>query len=213
VDPFHERLTRIALEVAADHGFVLAGGYAVAAHGIVTRISDDVDLFTNQAGGPRKARDVVADAYRADGIAVSLDMRVDNEDFARLLVTDEEGQHSKVELGRDWRAHRPVMLDIGPVLHPDDAVAAKMTALFGRMLPRDFIDVDAAVAAGYDRDRLIELAIERDPGFNRPMFAVSLRSLSGYADEEFALYGRGPDEVAGLRVRFREWREELEGTR
>ncbi|MFL6072953.1 MAG: nucleotidyl transferase AbiEii/AbiGii toxin family protein [Mycobacteriales bacterium] len=213
MDPFHERLTRIALEVAAGHGFVLAGGYAVAAHGIVTRISDDVDLFTNQAGGPRKARDAVADAYRADGIAVSLDMRVDNEDFARLLVTDEEGQHSKVELGRDWRAHQPVILDVGPVLHPDDAVAAKTTALFGRALPRDFIDVDAAVLAGYSRDRLIDLATERDPGFNRPMFAVMLRTLDTISDKPFALYGRGPDEVAGLRVRFREWREELEGTR
>jgi hypothetical protein len=213
VDPFHERLTRIALEVAADHGFVLAGGYAVAAHGIVTRISEDVDLFTNQAGGPRKARDLVADACRADGIAVSLDMRVDNDDFARLLVTDEEGQHSKVELGRDWRAHLPVMLDIGPVLHPDDAVAAKMIALFARALPRDFIDVDAAVSSGYDRDRLIDLAIERDPGFNRPMFAVSLGTLDAISDKPFARYGRGPGEVAGLRARFREWREELEGAR
>jgi hypothetical protein len=33
---------------------------------------------------------------------------------------------------------------IGPVLHPDDAVANKMRALYGRAEARDFVDVDAA---------------------------------------------------------------------
>jgi len=31
MDPFHERLARVALEVAATYGFALAGGYAVQA--------------------------------------------------------------------------------------------------------------------------------------------------------------------------------------
>jgi hypothetical protein len=32
MDPFHERLARIALDAAASYGFCLAGGYAVQAH-------------------------------------------------------------------------------------------------------------------------------------------------------------------------------------
>jgi hypothetical protein len=44
MDPFHERLARLALEAAADYGFCLAGGYAVQAHGFVDRVSKDVDL-------------------------------------------------------------------------------------------------------------------------------------------------------------------------
>lgn len=43
MDPFHERLARVALDTAARYGFCLAGGYAVQAHGFVERVSKDVD--------------------------------------------------------------------------------------------------------------------------------------------------------------------------
>jgi hypothetical protein len=33
MDPFHERLARLALDAAEPYGFALAGGYAVQAHG------------------------------------------------------------------------------------------------------------------------------------------------------------------------------------
>ena len=50
------------------------------------------------------------------------------------------------------RAKEPVRISIGPVLHPDDAVANKMGALYERALARDFIDIDAALRSGrYDR--------------------------------------------------------------
>jgi 2-polyprenyl-6-methoxyphenol hydroxylase-like FAD-dependent oxidoreductase len=44
------------------------------------------------------------------------------------------GEPDKVEVAADWRSHEPVTLDIGPVLHADDAVANKMAALYGRAL-------------------------------------------------------------------------------
>jgi hypothetical protein len=51
------------------------------------------------------------------------------------------------------------------VAHADDAVAGKMCALFGRALPRDFLDVDAALMSGqYTREQLLELAAEADRG-------------------------------------------------
>ena len=61
-------------------------------------------------------------AYRDDGLTVDLERRYDT--FARLTVTD--GSHtSKVELGVDWRANEPILMAVGPVLHPDDAFANK----------------------------------------------------------------------------------------
>jgi len=35
MDPFHERLARVALDEAGAFGFALAGGYAVQAHGFL----------------------------------------------------------------------------------------------------------------------------------------------------------------------------------
>jgi len=48
VDPRHATIAKIALGVAGDYGFALAGGYAVSAHGMGARPSGDVDLFTDR---------------------------------------------------------------------------------------------------------------------------------------------------------------------
>ena len=46
MDNLHHRLIRIGLDALADDfGYALAGGYAVQAHHVVHRVSDDVDLF------------------------------------------------------------------------------------------------------------------------------------------------------------------------
>lgn len=70
-----------------------------------------------------EAVDAVAAAYRA------ADLTVEGEKsggvFARFAVADEQGHTAKAELGCDWRARPPAVLEIGPVLHPDDAVANK----------------------------------------------------------------------------------------
>ena len=72
------------------------------------------------------------------------------------------------------RARSPVLLDVGPVLHPDDAVAGKMDALFNRWAPRDFLDVDAILASGrYTPQQLLAVAREHNPGFAPAMFAES----------------------------------------
>jgi hypothetical protein len=51
MDPFHERLARVALDAIGSFGFALAGGYAVQAHGFLDRMSADVDLFAQASAG------------------------------------------------------------------------------------------------------------------------------------------------------------------
>jgi hypothetical protein len=55
MDAVHLRLAEIGLRVAGRYGFALAGGYAVQAHGILERPSEDVNLFT-RLGAPRRLR-------------------------------------------------------------------------------------------------------------------------------------------------------------
>ena len=135
----HLRLAQLALRVAGRYGFALAGGYAVQAHGLLTRPSEDVDLFTawERRDDFTVAVDAVIDAYQADGYAVEVTQRF--ETFARLAVTDpaQPDQPYKVELAANWRARPPVTMDIGPVLHADDVVAGKMSALYTRAEPRN----------------------------------------------------------------------------
>lgn len=50
MEPRHRAIAEIALAAAASYGLALAGGYAVRAHGMGSRRSGDVDLFTDWVG-------------------------------------------------------------------------------------------------------------------------------------------------------------------
>ncbi|MEV4495555.1 nucleotidyl transferase AbiEii/AbiGii toxin family protein [Micromonospora arborensis] len=209
MDPFHERLARTGLGAADRYGFALAGGYAVQAAGLLERPSEDVDLFT--AWDRRReftaAVTAVVHAYRDDGLTVETERQYDT--FARLAVTDGV-RVSKVELGVDWRANEPILMAIGPVLHPDDAVANKMSALYGRAFARDFIDIDATLRSGrYTRENLLALVQRADRGFDRRVFADALGQAALLDPEDFAQYGVTGRALDDLRNRFAEWRRDL----
>jgi hypothetical protein len=212
VDPVHLRLAEIGLRVAGRYGFALAGGYAVQAHGILDRPSEDVDLFTawERRDEFTVAARAVVDAFTTAGYTVEVTQQFDT--FARLAVTDPAvpDRPYKVELAANWRALPPVMMDIGPVLHIDDVVAGKMSALFTRAEPRDFLDIDAAVTTGrYTRDQILELAEQADAGFDRQILADLFAMLERYPDRRFAAYDAGPAQIASMRERFAQWREEI----
>lgn len=205
VEPFQARVAQLALRAAAAQGFALAGGNALAAHGLLSRPTEDVDLFTPQPGGPGRVLDAVQAALVADGFEVQV-VRSPAEhggEFAQLQVS-RDGRTTQLDLGRDWRAREVVTLEVGPVLHLDDAVGAKVTALLGRGLPRDYLDVAAALDR-FSRPRLLELAFERDPGLRVVDVALAMRRLDRLSDVPFEQYGLRPQDVTALRARFGDW--------
>lgn len=101
-------------------------------------------------------------------------------------------------------------MEIGPVLHSDDVMAGKMDALYNRAAARDFIDIDAALASGrYTLAALCQLAREADDGFDEGLFAQMLGRIDRLDEDDFADYGLSPSDVAELRARAHDWREEL----
>jgi Nucleotidyl transferase AbiEii toxin, Type IV TA system len=65
----HRRVAEIALETAAPYGFALGGGNALIAHGLIDRLTQDVDVFTNEEHGVESAASAVESALRAAGFA------------------------------------------------------------------------------------------------------------------------------------------------
>ncbi len=55
VSDLHRRVASAALAAAAEHGFALGGGNALLAHGVITRPTQDVDLFTDKERGVEAA--------------------------------------------------------------------------------------------------------------------------------------------------------------
>lgn len=205
LDPFQAEVARTALAATETLSFALAGGNALVAHGLLSRPTQDVDLFTTTSGGPGLAVELVASALRALGLVVASEVAPDGE-FARLHVSD-AGRAVVVDLARDWRAHPPVRMSVGLVLHRDDAVSSKVGAMVGRGLPRDFIDVAAALPH-YDRATLLRLLFERDPGLRPEDVALAVRQLDLLKDEDFAPYGLDPAAVEQVRHRLSAWPRE-----
>ncbi len=116
----HRAIAEIALSAGGPYSLALAGGYAVAAHGMGSRPSGDVDLFLDwhRRGEFDLMVTVVIAAIEAARMEVSVVAR--GETFARLLVTGPApaSEPDKVELAADWRAHDPVLLEIGPSCTP-----------------------------------------------------------------------------------------------
>jgi predicted nucleotidyltransferase component of viral defense system len=208
MDVFQARLAQIALDAIGDRGFVLGGGHAVQLHGVAARQSEDIDLFSADRGRPAEVEADVVAAFRRHQLTVTVTRRT--PDLVQMMVTGPVGETCKVDLGIFWRAREPVVLDIGPVLHPDDAAAGKMDALYNRWAPRDFLDVYAIhLSSRYNRRQLEALLKEHNPGFDQAMFAESLGFLTRIPDREFEAYGADKEHVAAMRAYFAEWQHEL----
>ena len=69
-ETFYRDVAKVALTVATKHGFVLGGGVAWLVNGLVDRPTEDVDLFTDTAGGVAAAAGEVTAALTAAGYRV-----------------------------------------------------------------------------------------------------------------------------------------------
>lgn len=176
------------------------------AHGLVDRETLDVDMFTPDADISALATAVI-DALRRDGLSVVVETA--GPTYVRLTVEEPAGRACKVELARDARIRPPVTLDVGPVLDVEEVAADKVLALFGRAAARDFVDV-VALRRRFAPERLLDLAAEKDPGFDVGHFVRALRSLSRYEDDDFTALGVSARDIAALREAVDGWARELD---
>jgi hypothetical protein len=112
MDPLQERLARIGLQVIGRRGFVLGGGHAIELHGMGTRPSEDIDLFSPERGSPDAVADDLPDAYLREGLAVTVRLRT--ADLVQMEVTGTQDQSCMVDLGVFWRHARPSCLRPAP---------------------------------------------------------------------------------------------------
>jgi hypothetical protein len=213
LDTLHGRIASIALRAAARFGFALGGGNALIAHGVVDRLTRDVDLVTDQETGVVAAKGPVEEALRWEGFAVQRrdwanglsDLFPDWEEAAAdWHVTAPNGRRTDLELVQFDRSREPVLMDVGPVLHLEDAAGNKVCALAGRVEPRDYVDT-AALLGRWSPAKLIGFARRLDSGLKDREYAAAAQRLDRMPDEKFTPFGLTGQAVAALRERFAVW--------
>jgi hypothetical protein len=160
---------------------MLAGGYAIRAHGLTERPSGDLDLATSARIDLPTIADRLARAFRQSSFDVQLEA-----------------------IGP------PALLDLGPVRTLDDAVGLKVRPLADRALHRDFIDVHAAaVKAGYTWPDLERLGARHSQHWSLAELADRLSAIHLRDDVTFAAYGLTDDEIDELRQWAQSWADDI----
>lgn len=178
-----QRLAALFFSTDAAAGFVLAGGAALIATGVVERATEDLDFFAEEA---RQVRDAASSFQEAlEGAGFTATVIRSTPSFVRMEVRD-ANEAVLVDLAMDHRLRPAQQSSIGPVLAADELAADKLLALFGRAEPRDFVDV-YFLALRHGIDPMLHWAQEKDPGFDRYVLATMIGSMDRRPREEFAV--------------------------
>ena len=213
VSELHRRIAAVVLSAAGAYGFALGGGNALLAYGVISRPTQDVDLFTDREDGVAAAAGSVEAALRGAGfeperqdqVTGLVDLFPDmGEGLAEWIVTGPDGAQIVLQLAYFDRGRDPVVMDVGPVLDLEDVVGGKICALASRVEPRDYADV-AAVLEHYSPAQLIGFARRLDPGLTGQDFAEAGLRLDRMDDRVFAGIGLNRHDVARLRERLAAW--------
>jgi hypothetical protein len=167
-------------EIRDSKMFYLTGGTALAEFYLGHRKSFDLDIFTTEKGL------IIPFSYAFEqelkkNFLVKVVRRY--ETFVEFEVSA-KGDSTKVQLAYDspFRFENPVDSDIGVKVNDyTDLIVDKTLAFFGRAEPRDAIDL-FFILKKEDFWKLIELAKQKDPGFDLYWLAIALHKIKNFPD-------------------------------
>nr|WP_206313557.1 nucleotidyl transferase AbiEii/AbiGii toxin family protein [Streptomyces coryli] len=204
----HARLLADVLAIGAPYPLVLTGGYAVQAHRLLERPSQDLDLATENPAPMTEIADTVCAGLEKKGWQVA--MLETAPLSARFTVTDPvTEQECEVDILKEifWRP--AVETSVGPVLAEEDVIGTKIRALADRRAPRDLIDA-YAFSRRWSTADLEEFGRRhaRDR-FELEDLQANLAGAEWIDDPYFAAYGLDDDTIAALRAWAQQWADDL----
>jgi len=207
VDDAQRVATGIALSVLGDDGFILAGGQALAEHGVIARMSEDVDLFALYRRHTPETFAASVDKMKSALEAAGYMVEVTRQYQAFASLTVEQGDTTVVmDLGLDWWEDQPAVVDVGPVMSLKDSVASKLLAVYSRGYARDYLDAYSIIGSGrFTSRQLIDLCRRRDPHLDLEMFAASMTGHRVLPTSEFTKYGLPAEELSRLDTALTEF--------
>ncbi len=182
LQPLQKRFLALWSTLPDQDQFYLTGGTALAEFYIGHRISFDLDCFTAHEPLIVLTSRRVELAAAAEGLQVSVVRRF--AAFVELLIADgEEALRVELALDSPYRLAPAVLSEYGVWVNDWlDLAVDKLLAYYGRAEPRDAVDLYFI----FQREpvkRLLELAAQKDPGFDLYWFAVALNRAANFPDQ------------------------------
>lgn len=179
----------------------MAGAGALTVQGVIERPTQDLDYFTipGEDIAIVSMRDAVEESLSGAGLTTT--RRRDLPTFVRLEVSDGVDT-CQIDLAVDYRALPTESSRLGPTLATKELGAGKVLAIFDRAEARDFRDLDRLLQH-FTLEELMDLAAEKDPGFDKVFFRDGLARFRRFTPEDL---GVSETEYERLRLTIESWR-------
>jgi hypothetical protein len=162
--------------------FYFTGGTALSEFYLGHRLSYDLDFFTSETGLISPFSEAMQVALEKREFAADLVRRF--ETFAEFKLSKGE-EKTTIHLAYDspFRFSPPVDTTIGIKVNDyTDIIVDKLLTFFGRAEPRDAVDL-YFILKKEDFWKLLDLAPQKDPGFDLYWLAVSLEKVRRFPDD------------------------------
>ena len=161
--------------------FYLTGGGALAAYYLEHRLSQDLDLFTQDREAWEAIEADLKAAAEECGAGLEFSHAREPNELHRASLKVAGEPELKIDVVRDTPPHfgDPQLRPDGVIVDSLENIAVgKLLAVYGRAYPRDFVDLYFLLAGGFDFQRLLALAKEKDPGLFEHYLAGMIRQVA-----------------------------------
>lgn len=178
-----EEILRVFAKTAESDLFYLTGGTALASYYLQHRLSRDIDLFTREEEVIGYIGDRLQGNLKLKGIETQAIRKF--KSFYEIL-TSQGTQECPIHLALDspFRFEEPkenlLEVKIDTLI---DIATNKLLALFGRVEPRDFVDIFFLVKERFSMEELIEKSKQKDPGLDEYYLAIAFHQAKDLPDE------------------------------
>ncbi|GGV13464.1 hypothetical protein GCM10010275_63220 [Streptomyces litmocidini] len=209
LDDLHRRLLADVLALGAPYPLVITGGYAVQAHGLVHRLSQDLDVATENPAPMTEIVRTIGAGLTGRGWSVR---QIETDPLSgRLLVTDPAtDEQCEVDILKETFWAPPAATEYGPVLSLDDVIGTKVRALADRGAVRDLIDIHAASLQRTNAE--LEALGRRHARyeFNLHDLRDRLAGAEWWDDQDYTDYGLTPTRITDLKTWALTWATDLD---
>ena len=203
------RFLRLFSKTPDSTHFYLTGGTALAEFYLGHRYSFDLDLFTGEPALLAPFCRVLETLARRRRHPLQVIRRF--ETFVEYLYQSEPEFRIQLALDSPFRFAPPVPTEYSVFVNDwEDLSVDKLLAFYGRVEPRDAVDL-YFILEREETQRLLQRGTEKDPGFDRYWLAVACQQVASFPDEieRWGVQMIVPVEAAAIKSRLLELGDHL----
>jgi predicted nucleotidyltransferase component of viral defense system len=173
-----QRQTLMAIgQTPLGHSFYLTGGTALAAFYLHHRYSVDLDFFTADPTAIARVPTLMREIAQQLGVEITFTRTLDT--FLECFLRSPDGERVQMDFAQDT-PYRLEPTRVDDTLHIvvdnlTDIACNKLSALFDRAEPKDFVDVYFLCQEAFSFEHLVALTRQKHLGIDDYWLAVALR--------------------------------------